>query len=369
MRLHAIRWTPYQVPLRLPEPGGPTYRSGAVLAVVTDDAVVGFGDAAPWPNPSSAELEQGLTWLRAVSPLLLGQFPDPSRLPPARAVPGELAARLALETALTDLQAQAQGVPLANWLRADAGWQVPVTVRLADADTARLRERAAAAVALGYRCLDVVLGPDDGHTEAVTRVAEARRVASGVEMRVVANGRWSRKVAAAALRGLDEHGIGLCIQPLDSDDLEGLAQLRLQKNVAVGAEVRPGQGAWVRQALALDAVDALLVRPAALGGLRAAFQLAEEVRACGVTPIVSAPVESGIGVATALHLAAALPGPHKASSLQPSGVLQSTLLSEELTLRDGLLEVPVHVGLGVSADARALERFALMPAVVIRRAG
>jgi L-alanine-DL-glutamate epimerase-like enolase superfamily enzyme len=74
---------------------------------------------------------------------------------------------------------------------------------------------------------------------------------------------------------------------------------------------------------------------------------------------------SGVGVAAALHLYAALPEVGFEGEFV-DGVLvgEEDLLLESLSVIDGSVRVPAGPGLGVSVDRAKLERYASRPVVV-----
>ncbi|RKY15338.1 MAG: o-succinylbenzoate synthase, partial [Planctomycetota bacterium] len=104
------------------------------------------------------------------------------------------------------------------------------------------------------------------------------------------------------------------------------------------------------------AVDALVVKPARVGGLRQAGAIVELAAAAGVPVTVSTLFESGVGLAGALHLAAVTPGV-QAHGLATAALLESDLLREELVISHGRMTVPDGPGLGIELDEAALARY------------
>jgi L-alanine-DL-glutamate epimerase-like enolase superfamily enzyme len=106
-------------------------------------------------------------------------------------------------------------------------------------------------------------------------------------------------------------------------------------------------------------VAVLVVKPARVGGIRAARRIAEVAAAGGVATVVSTLFESGVGIAAALHLAAAVPGEGRAHGLATADLLASDLLARPLPVRAGAMAVPRGPGLGVELDEVALDRYAV----------
>ena len=74
----------------------------------------------------------------------------------------------------------------------------------------------------------------------------------------------------------------------------------------------------------------------------------------GATCIVTSSIDTGIGIAAALHLAATLPSPVPACGLATAGLLTDDLLACPLAVQGGRIPVPRTPGLGVRLNEKAL---------------
>jgi L-alanine-DL-glutamate epimerase-like enolase superfamily enzyme len=102
-------------------------------------------------------------------------------------------------------------------------------------------------------------------------------------------------------------------------------------------------------------VDVIVVKPARVGGLAEAARIVDLAVAADTRVTVATLVESGLGVAAALHLAALVPG-DRAHGLSTAGLLVSDLLADGPVIRDGRMALPSGPGLGVTLDAAAVKR-------------
>jgi L-alanine-DL-glutamate epimerase-like enolase superfamily enzyme len=93
------------------------------------------------------------------------------------------------------------------------------------------------------------------------------------------------------------------------------------------------------------------------GGLRAGRTIIEHAHAAGLRVVVTSSIESGIGLAAALHLAATLPEGSPACGLATTDLLADDLIVEPLALVSGRISVPAGPGLGVELDDSALAQF------------
>ncbi|MCZ7527245.1 MAG: o-succinylbenzoate synthase [Acidimicrobiia bacterium] len=190
---------------------------------------------------------------------------------------------------------------------------------------------AAAAVADGYRCVKVKVG-DSGDVDRVAAVREA--VGPAVAIRVDANGAWRLDEAEAALARLGRHGLELAEQPVAT--LEEMAALRRRVGVPLAADesVRTVDDAC--RLAALEAADAVVLKVQPLGGVRAAMEVAE---AAGVAAIVTSMLETSVGLAAGLALAAALPELPYACGLGTAGLLAGDVVADPLVPERGVLAV------------------------------
>jgi L-Ala-D/L-Glu epimerase len=72
---------------------------------------------------------------------------------------------------------------------------------------------------------------------------------------------------------------------------------------------------------------------------------------------VTSMLETGIGIAAALHVAAALPEPILACGLATAGLLTDDLLAQPLSVDNGIMSLPEAPGLGVQVDWARLGRY------------
>ena len=165
-----------------------------VHVAVTHDGVTGFGEAAPVErydeSPRSARRfveEHG--HLLGDDPFALEDIGE--RL---ASVPGEQAAKAAIDAALHDLQGKLLGIPAARLLGLPrTGSPTSWTIWLGDPDDMARRAEAASS---SYRRLKLKLGGGDGHD--VARV-EAVRGATDLPLQVDVNEWWSLEEALDVL--------------------------------------------------------------------------------------------------------------------------------------------------------------------------
>lgn len=174
----------------------------------------------------------------------------------------------------------------------------------------------------------------------VARVAEARRILgpSG-RVRVDANGAWSLDDARRAVAALAPHDIEYVEQPCAA--VEDLARLRVAL-ARDGVDVPVAADESIRKAddplrvAALEAADVVVVKVAPLGGPRRALQVVHD---CGLPAVVSSAIDTSVGIATGVALAAALPDLPYACGLGTVSLLADDVTSQPLRAAGGALPV------------------------------
>ena len=211
--------------------------------------------------------------------------------------------------------------------------RVPVNVTV----PAVAPERAHAIVAhSGCRTAKVkVAEPGQGPADDVARV-EAVRDALGPDgaIRVDANTAWDVDTAVQRIRELDRFGLEYVEQPCAS--LDELAALRRRIDVRIAADEAVRRSADPLRVDLREACDVVVLKVQPLGGVRAALQVAE---AHGLPCVVSSALESSVGIAAGVALAAALPELPFACGLATVALFTADVTRAPLLPDDGELDV------------------------------
>jgi O-succinylbenzoate synthase len=156
----------------------------------------------------------------------------------------------------------------------------------------------------------------------------------GGKIRVDANGAWDTGAAERALRELGAFGLEYAEQPCAM--LDELAALRRRVDVPVAADESIRRAEDPLAVRAAGAADIVVLKVQPLGGVRAALRVAE---ACGLPVVVSSAVETSVGLAAGVALAAALPELPYACGLATMSLLTGDVTGEPLAEEGGTLPV------------------------------
>jgi O-succinylbenzoate synthase len=275
-------------------------------------------------------------------------------------IEGHPMAKCALETAVLDAQLRTEGRSLASFLgasrsRVECGVAVGITESIDD-----LLDECGAYLAAGYRRVKLKVRPGWD----VEPVAAFRRQFGAVPLQVDANGAYTL-ADASTLGALDEFDL-LCIeQPLPADDLAahaGLARL-IATPICLDESITSARAA--RIAIAAGACSVVCVKPGRLGGSFEALATIDVCRERGVDAWCGGMLETGLGRAANLALAAH-PGFTMTGDLAASDRYFARDLTAPFVLDPGELPVPDGPGIGVLPDPDALRELTTSIEVVAR---
>jgi O-succinylbenzoate synthase len=333
-----------------------------VLVSVHSGELVGWGECVAGSGPwySGETTETAWHMLRDfLIPALLGQaVQQPAEVVQAFArVRGNQMARAALETAVWDLLAQAQGLSLAALLHrqqatpGNPAERVPVGVSIGIEPTlAELLDQVAQFVDAGYRRVKLKIKP--GWDVAVVQAVRERW--PDLLVQVDANSAYTL-ADSAVFRELDQFGLLLIEQPLHYEDIVDHARLQQQIETPICLDESIHGAEHARWALDLHACRIINIKVGRVGGLSAALTVHDLCAARDVPVWCGGMMETNIGRAGNVALASLpnfqLPGDISASARY----FKQDIAAPNFTLNaDSTLSVPQAPGLGVAVDAEQL---------------
>ncbi|CAM3626913.1 o-succinylbenzoate synthase [Kibdelosporangium persicum] len=213
--------------------------------------------------------------------------------------------------------------------------RIPVNCTVPAVDPARAFEIAAGS---GCRTAKIKVADHvESLAEDVARV-EAVRDALGPagKIRVDANAVWDVDTAVTHIRALDKAAGGLeyVEQPCATIDELALVRRRVDVRIAADESIRRA-GDPLRVAVA-GAADIAVIKCTPLGGVRRSLEVAE---AAGLPCVVSSALETSIGLAAQVALAAALPSLDFACGLGTLSLLAGDVVDDSLVPVDGYIDV------------------------------
>lgn len=348
----------------------PARAEALLVRIVTDDGLVGWGEAHAPPIPRVA---QALI-ADLFAPQLIGR--DPLAID---AIWDALYASMRLRGYSTGVMLEAlAGVDIALWDVAGKALGQPVYALLGGPYRTRIpcylsgvpgstvAERVAGArrfVEEGFRAMKTSIGRGalDEDLEGVEAIIEAVR--GKADVLVDAHGVYDARSATAAGRRLERSGAGWLEDPLPPEDVDGYVALCAALDLPVASGETECTRWQFNERLRRRAADVVLPDVCRAGGITEGRKIALVADLYNVPWCVHASISTAVHLAAGLHLAAATPNFLLCEYPQSfrSSPLASALLTQPIEYANGHLVVPSAPGLGVTFDEGALAAHALDP--------
>ena len=354
----------FRIPLNTPfwtARGSVSHREGLLLWLKADDGGIGIGEGSSSLTHMSEETLAMSSLVGELAPRLtgceIGELPIAAEGLASRSLPKPL--RCALDVATCDIIGQRQGVSVARLLNESPAPSVAVNAIIGSPWPETAASLAAEAASAGFPCVKLKVGGAGGTAEELSRAVAVRRaLGPEIKLRLDANGAWSAPEAIETIRALEECDLELVEQPVPPGSVEEMRLVRENVETPIAADEGVTDLTAAIRLLDAQAAQFLVVKPMVVGGLRTALEIAKLGERCGVAVIVTTTIDSGVGTAAALHLAAALPLNGPACGLATASLLRASLIARPLAIERGRMHVPTGPGLGVEIDERSLDLFA-----------
>lgn len=351
-------------------------RSATLVEVITDDGVIGWGEAFAQglepPEIAAAAIEY------ALKPLLIGADPLATevlwhRMYHATRDYGRkgsvVAAISALDIALWDIAGRARGEPIHKLLGGAFRDRVePYATGFyrikGQGEAARLAEEAVRHHEAGFRLMKVKLGygveDDIACMQAICRAIEGR----DVSLMIDTNHAYGRAEALRLGRALADCKLRWYEEPVVPEDLRGYVEMREKLTMPIAGGENEHTMYGYRELFAAGAVDIAQPDLGSCGGITAARHIIALAQSHGVAvnPHVWG---SAIAQAASLQLIAALPVAHHSLFAQEpvfeydrsSHPFRQHLITEPILQQGGWVTIPNGPGLGVEIDRAALQKY------------
>ena len=308
---------------------------------VGSDASVGTGEAAPLPGFGVETYDEALAALQRWAE-------DPEGEPPR-----EPCAAAAVESALTQLDAEIEGVTLSTLLADNPPTQRRIATHalVSDLDPEAAAQRAARAAATGHLAVKLKVAADghrgsgaNGSTpipvgEQTARIAAVRRaLPAGVALRLDANGGWDRSTAVKVLRPVSHLDIEFIEEP--TPQAADWAQISRTVGIRVAADEHLRDADALDRLIEVGAIEVAVLKPAVLGGPHATYDLARRAAMRGVRSVVSSFICGAAGLRIARDTAVAV-DPRGVHGIGTASLFAEPL-PEDVTPSGGYLPVPTE---------------------------
>jgi L-alanine-DL-glutamate epimerase-like enolase superfamily enzyme len=288
------------------------------------------------------------------------------------AVIGNTVAKSAIDFALYDIMGKSLNVPVYQLIGGCYADKIPVSAAVIGIDKPEIMAKVArdSLKELGSeaRLLKIKLGLE--YLKDVIRV-EAIREAIGPDHYLLLDCNGSLKVKEAIHFGqkVEDFSPVFLEQPVDYDDLEGLAEVKRNVSIPVGACECALTIEDMMRVIRMDAADFFNFKIDRLGGIYKGKQAVGMINAAGKWVLQSGQVSIGIGATARSHFSAATysmfrPGRSGVSGVftiypasEPEYIEVENVLIGGPKVEKGYAGVPPGPGLGIELNEKALYRF------------
>lgn len=355
LTLRRIGLREIRLPLREPfriSSGEVSERRILLVELEDVDGVTSWSEcvAGEHPNYSTETIDTArLAIVEWLAPRLLGvslEGPGSAIGILRRNIQGHRMAMAALEMGCWGLEAERRGIPLARLIGGTRD-RVAVGISLGiQASPDRLVEKAAAAIAAGYRKVKIKIGPG----RDVEYIAAVRN-ALGDEAPLMADANNAYELADADhLAELDRFGLIMIEQPLDADDIVRHAELQKRLSTPICLDESITSLRRAEDMVRLGSGRIINIKAGRVGGFTESKAIHDFALRSGVPVWCGGMLESGIGRAYNVALAS-LPNFRLPGDISPSARYWTRdIVTPEWTMDDGAVRVPEAKGIGVGID-------------------
>lgn len=319
----------YHEPFRI-SAGVTTKSRNVIVKMFTDYGVIGWGESSPSKRVTGENPETIVKVLDEIAPHLIGMCPlRIEQIIDAmdKWVVGNPSAKAAVDLALHDILGKTVRKPL---FRLMGGFreEVLTDLTLGIKTPREMAKDASKAVKKGFRALKVKVGVNP--KEDMERVKMIREtIGPDIAIRIDANQGWTPTQAIKVLNKLERFNVEFAEQPVQAEDVEGLARVKKKSRIPVMADESVHSPEDAMQLIRREAVDLINIKLMKSGGIWKARKIAAVAEAAGVPCMIGCMGESNLGISAATHLAAAV------KNIKYADLDSDLLIKDKLVLRGG----------------------------------
>lgn len=195
-------------------------------------------------------------------------------------------------------------------------------------------ETAREIVGRGIRVIKIKLGASA--EEDAARIDAIRGVAPEVELRLDANGLWTRDEAIERLSRLDARRVEYVEQPVSNPD--DFPAIKAATGFRCAADESMKSFAEATRIIEARLADAAILKPTLVGGVDRAAALIRLCEQNGVAPVVTHAFESPLGYRAAVFAAAQISDPTLAAGLDYENVFPRETFDTNATVENGRID-------------------------------
>lgn len=369
MKITRIECVPLEIPI-------PSWRSGYVVMgfesaaekdlivkIHTDENITGYGEAMFSPPYHGETQESSIGAIKLLTSTIVGR--DPFDIEQIEAdmdevIEGNVFAKAAVDFALHDIIGKKLKMPLYAILGGKCRDNLAISQVIGWADSAANAKEARTYVDQGFSTIKIKVGmkPMEKDIDRVRAIRE--EVGPEIQLRVDANQCWHQSEAIKILRKMAKYDLEYVEQPVPYWDLDGMARVRKEVGIPVTADESLFSCHDALKLVKNQAADVFNIK-VVKGGLREAKKIASVAEAAGLSCVVGAMVELGLGTAAGIHFAVSTKNVDYACECCGAIFFDADIIRETILPKKGCVVPPEGYGLGVELDEAKVDSMRVAP--------
>ncbi|MBT2705620.1 o-succinylbenzoate synthase [Chryseobacterium sp. ISL-80] len=357
MEIKSVHLSVIKMPLKQPfmtHLGSVTDREAIIVEVEDRKGLTGYGEGVAFSSPWYTE-ETVQTSYHVLKDFLIPLLKKKGPSHPDEAfglfssVRRNHMAKSALETALWDLQAKKEGIPLSRLIGGTMS-EIPAGVVVGNPNLSEVVKQIDSYLEQGFKRVKIKISPETDY-ELISGIRERF---PDLPLMADANSAYSLK-DTDRLKALDEFGLLMIEQPLGFDDIVDHAKLQNQIKTPICLDESIVTFDDARKAVELGSCGVINIKIGRVGGLGKARRIHDYCHSKGIAVWAGGMIEFGISRAHNIALAS-LPGFTIPGDISGSDrYWEEDIIQPEIKVENGMIKVPENPGIGFELNRKRMK--------------
>lgn len=343
-----------------------------IVSIYTDEGIIGYGESDPWPLFTGDSAEITMTIIeKHLGPMLIGADPtninEIHRLMDA-IIRNQHMTKAAIDMACYDILGKKLGAPIHQIIGGKRRNEMKCMWAAGGNTPAEAVEQIVECKNQGYRGCMIKVGTADWQNDVAKTIAVRQAVGDGFALIADANQGWDVNTAIKYCEAVADCNLLFFEQPLQSWDIEGMAEVRRKINIPLSADEGVTTIQDARKLVTANAVDIFSVKVSKNGGIAPAKEICKFAAANGIKVFFNSMIEEGITEAASLHLGVTTEnivegiGHAYFSPLRLDGDICDYY--RQILPGNGITEITDKPGLGIELDQKQVDKYLICSIIV-----
>lgn len=354
----------YHAALKLRHPfvtslGWRDHANNIFVRIRTKEGIEGWGECSPYPPINGETVDTCFIIGKLLAEKLIGTNPlelDTASALMDKTIYGNTSIKSALDIALHDIAAKAEGKPLYKFMGGEITKQIYTDYTVSVSSVEQMVADAKVVKERGFPVMKVKLG--DGGRKDVERIKAIREaVGDDIKIRIDANQGWNVTEAVNTLQALEPYDIQYCEEPISRQEYPRLKKVRRHSPIPIMADESVSDHHDAEKLIKMKLCDMINIKLGKSSGLVKAQKIIQKAEKGNIPMQIGGFLESRILFTANCHLA------HTSDMVQYFD-FDSPLFMEEDPILGGMeyqpdweIKLPDTPGLGLAVKEEMLNRF------------